>query len=117
MATKADATRTGNCKPEEVEPKPKAAPSEEDPADTKKTPSKKMLATDIVKDSSMFRIDHEKSTPQWLLRIGWKQPFGPGSKGFRYIKGDEASEKKKLKECQEFAKKICLERSVASPAL
>ena len=82
-----------------------------------KTPSKKMLATDPVEDSSMFRIDHERSIPQWLLRTGWKPPFGPGSKGFRYIKGDEASEKQKLKGCREFAKKICRERGVASPAL
>ena len=83
VATKAGATTTGKAKPEEVTPKPKKAPPEEDPADTKKTPSNKKLATDIVKDSSMFRIDHERSIPQWLLRTGWKQPFGPGSKGFR----------------------------------
>ena len=117
VATKAGATTTGKAKPEEVTPKPKKAPPEEDPADTKNTPSNKRLATDNVKDSSMFRIDHERSIPQWLLRTGWKQPFGPGSKGFRYIKGDEASETRKFNECKDFAKKICLDRGLASPAL
>ena len=117
VATKAGATTTGKAKPEEVTPNPKKCPPEEDPADTKKTPSKKRLATDNVKDSSMFRIDHERSIPQWLLRTGWKQPFGPGPKGFRYIKGDEASETRKFNECKDFAKKICLDRGLASPAL
>ena len=98
VATKADAKKPGKVKPEGVTPK-------------------KRSATDVVKDSSMFRIDHERSIPQWLLRTGWKQPFGPGSKGFRYIKGDEASAAKKLNECKGFAKKLCLDRGLASPAL
>ena len=114
--TKAGAKAAGKVKPK-AKAKPKAAPPAEVPVETIKTPSKKRLATDPVEDSSMFRIDHEKSIPQWLLRTGWKKPFGPGSKGFRYIRGDEASEKQMLKECHEFAKKLCLERSVASPAL
>ena len=114
--TKAGAKAAGKVKPK-AKAKPKAAPPAEVPVETMKTPSKKRLATDPVEDSSMFRIDHEKSIPQWLLRTGWKKPFGPGSKGFRYIRGDEASEKQMLKECHEFAKKLCLERSVASPEL
>ena len=103
--------------PPKAKARPKAAPPAEVPVETKKMPSKKRLATDSVEDSSMFRIDHEKSIPQWLLRTGWKQPFGPGSKIFRYIRGDEASEAKKLNECKGFAKKLCLDRGLASPAL
>ena len=114
---KAAGTKAGAKAVGKVKPKKTAAPPADVPVETMKTPSKKRLATDPVEDSSMFRIDHEKSIPQWLLRTGWKKPFGPGSKGFRYIRGDEASEKQMLKECQEFAKKLCLERSVASPAL